>query len=210
MRATCARVLVAALMTGAIGFALAMPAVFGTAHDAVRSLTAPPSLLRGSVPLVGAASARPTRAGRLEGTRSFSPAVPVAVVTTSGDHSSPTRAPRSPRPAPSPAPQPAPATDTRTLAGDTAAPPVEQPAPSQPATVSGKRRGKGHDKEKSKPAEPAPAPQPLTSPTPAPPAESPPPDNEKDHGHDNGNSNGNSNSNGNGKGKGGNDKERGG
>jgi hypothetical protein len=202
MRATCARVLAAALMTGAIGFALAMPAVFGTAHDAVRSLTAPPSSLRGSVPLVGAASARPTRAGRLEGTRSFSPAVPVAVVTTSGDHSSPTRAPRSPRPAPSPAPQPAPATDTRTLAGDTAAPPVEQPAPSQPATASGKRRGKGHDKEKSKPAEPAP--QPVPSATPAPPAESPQPDNEKDHGHDNGNSNGN------GKGKGGDDKEHGG
>jgi len=199
MRETCARVLAAALMTGAIGFALAMPAVFGTAHEAVGSLTAPPSSLQRSVPVVGAAPARPAPTGRLEGTRSFFPAVPVAAVTASGDQASPARAPRSaPRPAPSPAPQPAPATDTRTLAGETAAPPVAQPAPSQPAADSGKRRGKGHVKEKTKPTEPAPQPPPTA--TPPPPAETPQPDNEKEHGrgHDNGN--------GNGKGKGGNDK----
>ena len=203
MRETCARVLAAALMTGAIAFSLAMPAVFGTAKDAVGSLTAPPSSIQRSVPVVKAAPARAASAARLEGTRSFFPAIPVAVVTSSADRSSPARAPRSaPRPAPSPAPQPAPATDTRTLAGESAAPPVAQRAPSQPPAASVKRRGKGHDKEKSKPTEPAP--QPLPTATPAPPAESPQPDNEKDHGH------GNDNGNDKGKGKGGNDKERGG
>ncbi len=203
MRETCARVLAAALMTGAIAFALAMPAVFGTAHDAVGSLTAPPSSLQRSVPVVGAAPARPARAGRLKGRRSFFPAVPVAVVTTSGDQSSPARAPRSaPRPAPSPAPQPAPPTDTRALAGDRAAPPVAQPTPSQPPAASVRRRGKGHHKEKSKPAEPAS--QPVPTATPAPPETPAQPDNEKDHGH--GHGNGNSD----GKGKGGNDKESGG
>jgi len=35
MREKCARVLVAALMTGAIGFALAMPAIFATPHNAL-------------------------------------------------------------------------------------------------------------------------------------------------------------------------------
>jgi len=51
MREKCARVLVAALMTGAIGFALAMPAIFGTTHNAGRSVTAPPSSLQRSVHL---------------------------------------------------------------------------------------------------------------------------------------------------------------
>ena len=49
MRETCARVLAAALMTGAIAFAVGMPALFGTAHDRGRSLLAPPSSLQRSV-----------------------------------------------------------------------------------------------------------------------------------------------------------------
>jgi hypothetical protein len=70
MREKCARVLAAALMTGAIGFTLAMPALFGTARDAVRSLTAPPSSLQRSVNLVASAPSRPVPAGRLDGGRS--------------------------------------------------------------------------------------------------------------------------------------------
>ena len=66
MRETCARVLAAALMTGAIGFALAMPAIFATAHDAGRSLTAPPSFLQRSVHVVASAPSRSARGGRLE------------------------------------------------------------------------------------------------------------------------------------------------
>ena len=77
MREKCARVLAAALMTGAIGFALAMPALFGTGQDAVRSLTAPPSSLQRSVQVVASAPSRPVRAGRLEGTRSTVRAVHV-------------------------------------------------------------------------------------------------------------------------------------
>ena len=69
MRETCARVLAAALMTGAIGFALAMPAIFATAHDAGRSLTAPPSFLQRSVHVVASAPSGSARGGRLEETR---------------------------------------------------------------------------------------------------------------------------------------------
>jgi len=69
MRETCARVLAAALMTGAIGFALAMPAIFDTANNAGRSLTAPPSFLQRSVHVVASASSRSARGGRLEETQ---------------------------------------------------------------------------------------------------------------------------------------------
>src|SRR5512133_2861109 len=68
MRETCARVLAAALMTGAVGFAVAMPALFGTTPEASQSLKAPPSSLRRSVPVVSPeASSRPPAPGRLLG-----------------------------------------------------------------------------------------------------------------------------------------------
>src|SRR6476646_8880772 len=74
MRETCARVLAAALMTGAIGFALAMPAIFATAHDAGWSLTAPPSFLQRSVHVVASAPSRAARGGRLDETQAITPA----------------------------------------------------------------------------------------------------------------------------------------
>ena len=228
MRETCARVLAAALMTGAIGFALAMPAVFGTgsARDAVRSLTAPPSSLQRSVPVVAAVRAPSPSVRTLlpEGIFSIVPGVPALAVPPQAPAAGPVNEPSSgpepvPSPAPSPAPQPAPPTDTRTLANETAAPPVVQPAaPSQPAADSGKGKGrgkgkgKGRDKaEKAKPSEPEPQPQaqaqpqpqPVPATTPQPPAESAQSNDEKDHGH--GHGNGDNGKGGNG--KGGNGKE---
>ena len=192
MRETCARVLAAALMTGAIGFALAMPALVGTSRDAVRSLTAPPSSLQRSVHVVAIAPPRPVRAGRLEGTSPAVRAVPAAAVPAAGRQSN--REPRSaPKPAPSPTPQPAPATDTRTLADETPAPSAVQPAaPTQPAAASGTRKGKarGLDKQKAKPSPAEPQPdQPVPAATPQPPDEPTQPEGEKqDHGqrHDKG------------------------
>ena len=182
MRETCARVLAAALMTGAIGFALAMPAFFGTTHDAVRSLTAPPSSLLRSVDLVASAPSRPAP---LVDTQPFGRAVYGPAVPAASPHSTPTRPSK---PGPKPTPTPAPTAGTRELASDTPAAPVTPPAPNQPAT-SGKGKGKGHakPKEKGKPQPEPPPPVPAT--TPSPPEESPQPDSEKDHGHDNGKGN---------------------
>jgi hypothetical protein len=49
MRETCARVLAAALMTGAIAGTVAMSALFGPSSEADRPITAPPSSLQRSV-----------------------------------------------------------------------------------------------------------------------------------------------------------------
>ncbi len=195
MRENCARVLAAALMTGAIGFALAMPAIFETAHNAGRSLTAPPSFLQRSVHVVASAPSRPGRAGRLEGTQSIQPAsfVPASRSGSTRSGSSPassrhpSRADRSgpdTKPAPKPT-APAPASPTRELTGATPQTAVSPPAPSQPATSpggkgKGKKKAKQHDKSKGKPAE---GPQPpVAATTPQPANESPATDGEKDHG----------------------------
>jgi len=191
MREKCARVLAAALMTGAIGFTLAMPALFATAHDAVRSLTAPPSSLQRSVQLVASAPSRPVRAGRVEDRRSIVRAVPAAGAPASRRGSSPAREPRpAPRPAPQPTPPPASVTETRTLASDTPAAPVAQPAPSQPPARAdrGKGKTKRHDKatQTSKPVEPvmAAAPVVTTTTTTTPAEATPEPESDKGHGND--------------------------
>jgi hypothetical protein len=198
MREKCARVLAAALMTGAIGFALAMPAFFGTAHDASRSLTAPPSFLQRSVHVVASAPSRSARAGRLEETHRIRPADFLSVVrsasTRNGSNRRSSTAGRSkidPKPAPkptTPAPAaPTPTPDTRGLATNTPPAAVAPAAPTQPAQSAGgngKGRGKGHDKNKGKatetsqPAAPVATPQPANEPSAT--------DGEKDHGHDNG------------------------
>src|SRR5918994_5106546 len=49
MRETCARVLAAALMTGAIATAMGLPTVFESGGDPGRRFTAPPSSLQRSV-----------------------------------------------------------------------------------------------------------------------------------------------------------------
>ena len=197
MREKCARVLAAALMTGAIGFALAMPAFFGTAHDAGRSLTAPPSFLQRSVHVVASTPPRSDRAGRLEGTHAIRPAVFLPVIRSgsirngstlaSSRHS--TTAGRSkpdPKPAPKPTPAPAPAPDTRELVNNTPPAAVSPPAPSQAAESAGgkgkgKGKGKGHDKNKGKAAEASQPPVPATTPQPA--NESPATESGKDHGN---------------------------
>jgi hypothetical protein len=195
MRETCARVLAAALMTGAIGFALAMPAIFETAHKATgRSLTAPPSSLQRSVHVVASAPSLSARDGRLEGTQpiqtaSFLPAGPSGSarngnIPAAGRHSSKAgRSERAPKPAPKPTPAPAPA--TRELADTTTAAAVSPPAPSQPAANpggkgKGKKKAKQHAKSKGKPTEAAQPPAAGTTPQPA--NESPAAEGEKDHG----------------------------
>jgi hypothetical protein len=140
MREKCARVLAAALMTGAIGFALAMPALFGTSPgNAVRPLTAPPSSLRHSVEVVASARTRSIRAEGHAGPRLTSRPELAAVVTTSNTQRTPLRESRSaPRPAPNPPPTPAPRPTPS---------PAPTPAPAPPAT-------------------PTPAPQPTPPPPP--------------------------------------------
>ena len=202
MRETCARVLAAALMTGAIGFALAMPAIFETAHKAAgRSLTAPPSSLQRSVHMVASAPSLSARDGRLEGTQpiqqaSFLPAgrsgsARNGNIPASGRQSSRAdRSERAPKPAPKPTPAPAPA--TRELADTTPAAAASPPAPSQPAaspagTGKGKKKAKQHAKNKGKPAQPPQPPVAATTPQPA--NESPTTEGEKDNGNGNGNGN---------------------
>jgi hypothetical protein len=201
MRETCARVLAAALMTGAIGFALAMPAIFETAHKAAgRSLTAPPSSLQRSVHVVASAPSLSARDGRLERTQPIQPAsfLPASRsgsarndnIPASGRHSSRVdRSERAPKPAP-PKPTPAPAPATRELADTTPAAAASPPAPSQPAaspdgTGKGKKKAKQHAKSKGKPAQPPQPPVAATTPQPA--NEPPASEGEKDHGNGNGN-----------------------
>jgi hypothetical protein len=204
MREQCARVLAAALMTGAIGFALAMPAILETAHKAAgRSLTAPPSSLQRSVHVVASAPSLSARFGRLEGRQPIQPAgfLPAsrsgstrnASTPASSRHSSRAgRSERAPKPAP-PKPTPAPAPATRELADTTPAPPASPPAPSQPAaspggTDKGKKKAKQHAKSKGKPTQPTQPPQPPQPPvaatTPQPANESPATEGEQDHGKD--------------------------
>jgi hypothetical protein len=212
MREKCVRVLAAALMTGAIGFALAMPALFDATHDVGRSLTAPPSFLQRSVHLVASAPPRPAGAARPVATQPVRRVVHVTVVPASSRRSglarpsrpgpkpkpkpTPTPTPK-PKPTPTPTPTPAPAAtaDTRGLADNTPAAPVSPPAASQPADT-GKGKGKGHDRhnENGKGSEPDQPPVPATPPTPQPAEESQQPDG--------GNGNGNGHGNGKDKGKG--------
>jgi len=62
MRETCARVLAAALMTGAIAGVVAMTALLGAPSEGGRPITAPPSSLERSVRTVALPAPRPQRA----------------------------------------------------------------------------------------------------------------------------------------------------
>ena len=188
MRETCARVLVAALMTGAIGFALAMPAIFATAHNAGRSLTAPPSFLQRSVHVASAPS-RSARGGRLEETQ---PIRPTSILqsgrsgsTTSGSNRHSTRGGRPER---APKPTPAPTTPPARELASTTPPATVSPSPSQPTAApdskgKGKKKGKLHDKNKGKPAEVSQPP--VATATPVPASEPPATEAENDHGNGN-------------------------
>jgi hypothetical protein len=202
MREKCARVLAAALMTGAIGFALAMPAIFETAHKAGRSLTAPPSFLQRSVHVVASAPSGSARGGRLEGTQPIQQAsltaaagsgsTPNGSTPASGRHS--LRAGQSgarPKPAPKPAPKPIPAAPARELASTTPAAAVSPPAPTQ-AAADGKGKGKkGKQRVKSKGKPPNVAQPPVAATTPQPANASPMTEGETDHGNNKDKDNGN-------------------
>jgi hypothetical protein len=189
MRETCARVLAAALMTGAIGFAIGMPAIVGTAHDAGRSLTAPPSFLQRSVHVVASAPTRSGRGGRLEQTQPIRAASFLEGGGTPASSRHSTKAGRSER-APKPTPAP-PTPPTRELASTTPQAEVSSSTPSQPAATpdtKGKGKKKGHNKNKGKPIEVSQPPVATTTPVPA--SEPPATEAEKDHGNGNGNDNG--------------------
>jgi hypothetical protein len=80
MRETCARVLAAALMTGAIAFALGAPALFESSRDEIQALIAPPSSLQRSVRVPALpAPARPRRADRLAAAQTIRRGATVAV-----------------------------------------------------------------------------------------------------------------------------------
>ena len=204
MRETCARVLAAALMTGAIAAALAMPALFDSARDVGHGLTAPPSSLERLV-RVPALSVQPQRA------RARGPAtvhrvhelVGIARVAPEVKGTSEARAARTKPHATGHATVKPPPTATRELTSTTPtepAPPPAEPAPAAPApsepdvsACNGKSNGKGKANGHCKQA--APTPPPPAAPTQAPPATVPSPpaqpddaaDESKDHGHGNGN-----------------------
>jgi outer membrane biosynthesis protein TonB len=139
MREKCARVLAAALMTGAIGFALAMPALFGTGHDADRSLTAPPSFLQRSVHVVASAPSRSAGTGRLDKSNLILSGVFLSVgrsgATANGGNPASTRHPdraggsKVSKPPPKPAPKPTTPSPTPTPAPTPAPVPAPAPAP---------------------------------------------------------------------------------
>ena len=208
MRETCARVLAAALMTGAVAAALAMPALFDSARGVGHGLTAPPSSLERLVPAQTlAAPSHRARARRLGvAHRVRKPVASAAAVReTAGTTAVPTpKTARRPSTHPTPKPPPPPTETTRELSSTTPTEPA--PAPAQPAaapasetdTSTCKSRGQGKGNGRCKemhPATPpaAPAPSPATQPAaPSPPAETDDQSGEAtDHGQGNGNGNGN-------------------
>jgi hypothetical protein len=118
MRETCARVLAAALMTGAIAAVVGMSALFGATGEASRPISAPPSSLQRSVRLTAhlAPRARPSVARLVTAHTNYVPSrsstVSVLAVTRTRHVSPRARRQltslRKPQPAPAPAPTPAP------------------------------------------------------------------------------------------------------
>jgi hypothetical protein len=151
MRETCARVLAAALMTGAIATVVGMSALFNTPTEAGRPIAAPPSSLQRSVRFEVAVHRR-NRVERIETARPISaPARPGVVsrrvVIVRKHRSQPPRrslasTQRKPR-------APAPVVASR----PTVAPPPVEPAPPETvAPATDQNDGKhghayGHDKE---------------------------------------------------------------
>jgi len=195
MRETCARVLAAALMTGAIATALGLPGAFDSAREPGRGLTVPPSSLQHTVhvPAVTAGE-RPARAERLVAASSTHPSTDRPQIA----HHVTKRAPVTPsKPGPptapsgTPGPTPTPEPETRELASTT--PEAAQPAPA-PSRATAKadegkgKKGKGHGKDKAKVPAPAaaPAPAPSAGQTTAPPPTDPQGEAEGQKEHENG------------------------
>jgi hypothetical protein len=169
MRETCARVLAAALMTGAIATAMGLPTLFDGAGDLGPGVTAPPSSLQRSVRIPAhSAPPRPARAERLVTAQNVNPPAtrPAAArtepsrgaVEASRSNPRPSGSGRSGTPAPpvpaTPAPtppvptSPAPAPETRELASSTPEPAAAPPAPTPPV-ATGEAGAKKKHKVKS-------------------------------------------------------------
>lgn len=205
MRQTCARVLAAALMTGAIATAMGLPSLFESGGDPGRGLTAPPSSLQRSVrspaPFAPARPASALQRPALSGERSARvrlgpsrPAVSAPRSTTrpagAGQSPLPVPAPKpEPMPEPTqPAPAPEPEPETRELASTSTTPAAPAPAPApEPERGKKKPKGNGHGngkvKTKAAPeAPPAEGQPPAATPEPA----DEPEGNEHGNGKDNG------------------------
>jgi hypothetical protein len=186
MRETCARVLAAALMTGAIATAMGLPTLFDGAGDLGPGVTAPPSSLQRSVHVPAlSAPARPARAERLVTAQIARPpakrpaivriepsrgAVPVGAGPPAVPAAPPAPAPPAPAP-PAPAP-PAPAPETRELAATTPEPVAATPT-TPTTTSSGKKKpkDKGNSNADGKPQGKTRAPDATEEVPPASPAE---------------------------------------
>jgi hypothetical protein len=157
MRETCARVLAAALMTGAIATVVGMSALFDTPREPVRPISAPPSSLQRSVRIQAAAVHRRPRVVRIETAHWISlPSRPVVVtrrlVTAQPRRQQP---PRRRLASAKPRQLPATASTAPAQLAAVAPAPAEQPAaPEAPAAVTEERddaddnhgNANGHDK----------------------------------------------------------------
>ena len=148
MRETCARVLAAALMTGAIAAVVAMSALSGATGEAGRSFAAPPSSLKRSVSVVAPTTALQRGSNRQARSSSARPRPVVVarhlVVARQWSHRprqlTASKPKTKPKPAPARAPEPAPTpASAPELAPPTvaAAQIVEPPQPTAPAAAQG-------------------------------------------------------------------------
>src|SRR5215831_5335180 len=155
MRETCARVLAAALLAGAIATAVGMSALVDTPRETIRPIAAPPSTVQRSVRLTAHIAPRHrARAARLvtahtsyRAPRSAVLAHRLIVVRT---HRAPARPHRrqlasAPAPAAAPAPAPAPGPAPASQSAPAQAAPPADPAPAVPDTSPGPgNHGRGH------------------------------------------------------------------
>ena len=149
MRETCARVLAAALMTGAIATVVAMSALFDTPQDRGGALTAPPSSLQRSVRVeVPPAPRHPPVAERLTSaqTRTSTPMRRVIVSTHVVRRTIVVRHRRPPRrQLAAMRPKPAPVVQSATTpAPPAAATPPPAPSDHDPSQGNGHGNGNGH------------------------------------------------------------------
>jgi hypothetical protein len=156
MRETCARVLAAALMTGAIATVVGMSALFGTPTEAGRPIAAPPSAPQRSVRIEVTPAPHRKRVERINTARPVSaPARPVVVARrvtiVRKQRSRPSHrnlASTQPKPL-APAPAPAPAAPAQSTVAPT--PAVEPTAPAVPPATEqddgNNGNAYGHDKE---------------------------------------------------------------
>src|SRR5712691_6687039 len=144
----CARVLVAALMVGAIAAALAFPGRYGQDRGQLGALNAAPSSHQRTVRLPGLPSRNVPTSDRLSqsGPRASEPAVARPPLSTATPYPalSNGRAAKHLKAPPAPRPVRAPPTPTRELASESQAPPLTSPVK---ADEIRSKHGHGHGKE---------------------------------------------------------------